>query len=523
MPSGPSPGVGAWYGSRVDFLLGDSGASWYYTWAPHHDWITTPAGCEFVPMILGRQDVTAANLQSATTHGRTLLGLHQPDKKGKSSLSPSAALSLWPQLERSGLRLGAPAVTANAHRQGGWLDVFMSGGQARDEGWTSFLSTGIRVPRSSTPVTPTHPDMVSQVVAQHVHGRFGLPLWLTEFSLIAWGGGHEVADPSVQAEFLTAANSMMAGMPFVERWGWFSLTPSSGVEGASLYDGNNVVTPAGARFRTIAAVDTEPGPTPESTPTAAGVGAWYTKEVNTLLRDSGTSWYYTWAPHHDSITTPGGCEFVPMIWGKRDVTPTALQQAKANGTTLLAFNEPDEVWQSNSLTPTAALSAWPQLEATGLRLGAPAVATRGHAPGGWLDSFMSGLAKQQGRVDFIPLHWYSSPTLLTSSKNVVDAAVNELGQYLQAVHQRYGLPLWLTEFALVGWTANLQDNIVPAQSVQAEFLAAAASMMDGLSYVERWAWFSLTQYDMSPGASLYDADNKATLAGERFRSIAAEK
>ena len=170
VPSGPSPGVGAWYGSRVDFLLGDSGASWYYTWAPHHDWITTPAGCEFVPMILGRQDVTAANLQSATTHGRTLLGLHQPDKKGKSSLSPSAALSLWPQLERSGLRLGAPAVTANAHRQGGWLDVFMSGGQARDEGWTSFLSTGIRVPRSSTPVTPTHPDMVSQVVAQHPQG-----------------------------------------------------------------------------------------------------------------------------------------------------------------------------------------------------------------------------------------------------------------------------------------------------------------------------------------------------------------
>ena len=40
-----------------------------------------------------------------------------------------------------------------------------------------------------------------------------------------------------------------------------------------------------------------------------------------------------------------------------------------------------------------------------------------------------------------PLHWYSSPTLLTSSKNVVDAAVNELGQYLQAVHQRYGLSL----------------------------------------------------------------------------------
>jgi len=522
----PAAGVGGWYSSQVDALLRDSGAWWYHTWAPHHDWITTPEGCEFVPTIARRTDVTAARLQQATTHGGTLLGFDKPDKSGANSLSPTAALSLWPQLEGTGLRLGAPAVSSNAQARRGWLDSFMSGA-VKQRRRVDFIPLhwypSPSALGSSDPVGAAVNELRQYL--QAVHGRFGLPLWLTELSVVAWGSSGQpfVPQPAVQAAFLAEADSMMTALPYVERWAWFSLTPFSGGGSAPLYDDSGSVTQVGDRFRTISAAGAaEEDPAPGSA-TAPGVGAWYTSKVDTLLRDSGTPWYYTWAPHHDWITTPAGCEFVPMIWGTRDVNPTGLQQAKANGTTLLGFNEPDESWQDNSLSPAAAQSLWPQLEATGLRLGAPGVATRGHVYGGWLDSFMSGLAKQKGRVDFIPLHWYSSPALLTSSKNVVDAAVNDLGQYLEAVHQRYGLPLWLTEFALIGWTADLKNNIVPAQTVQADFLAAAASMMDGLSYVERWAWFSLTQYDMSPGASLYDANNKATLAGERFRSIAAVK
>ena len=59
-----------------------------------------------------------------------------------------------------------------------------------------------------------------------------------------------------------------------------------------------------------------------------------------------------------------------------------------------------------NMSPGQALSLWPQLEATGMRLGSPAVADDGATPGGWLDQFMSGAAARGYRVNFITLHWY---------------------------------------------------------------------------------------------------------------------
>ncbi len=53
-----------------------------------------------------------------------------------------------------------------------------------------------------------------------------------------------------------------------------------------------------------------------------------------------------------------------------------------------------------------ALGYWPQLMATGMTLGSPAVASGAASSGGWLDQFMSGVAAAGYRVDFITLHWY---------------------------------------------------------------------------------------------------------------------
>lgn len=41
-------------------------------------------------------------------------------------MSVAQAISLWPQLEAVGLRLGSPAVSANAPDPSGWLAQFMS-------------------------------------------------------------------------------------------------------------------------------------------------------------------------------------------------------------------------------------------------------------------------------------------------------------------------------------------------------------------------------------------------------------
>ena len=62
-----------------------------------------------------------------------------------------------------------------------------------------------------------------------------------------------------------------------------------------------------------------------------------------------------------------------MIWGPSDVTAATLNQVKSEGDDLLGFNEPDQGGQAN-MTVAQALSLWPQLMATGMTLGSPAVA-----------------------------------------------------------------------------------------------------------------------------------------------------
>lgn len=72
--------------------------------------------------------------------------------------------------------------------------------------------------------------------------------------------------------------------------------------------------------------------------------------------------------------------------------------------------------------------------------------------GGWLDRFLSGAKARGYRVDFIALHWYGS--------EFSAAAVDHLRGYIQAVYQRYRMPIWLTEFALIKW--GIHRSTTPA-------------------------------------------------------------
>ncbi|MCR6484953.1 glycoside hydrolase family protein [Amycolatopsis sp. OK19-0408] len=199
------------------------------------------------------------------------------------------------------------------------------------------------------------------------------------------------------------------------------------------------------------------------------------------LADVGARWFYTWAADPQGIAKPAGTEFVPMIWGRGSVTQDQLDRAKAAGSTLLGFNEPDLAGQASMPVETA-LDLWPRLQSTGLRLGAPAVAFGGDVAGGWLDRFMSGAAARGYRVDFIPLHWYGG--------DFSTAATGQLQGYLQRVHDRYHLPVWLTEYALIDFSGSTPRY--PSAAQQTDFVKKSTAMLNGTSYVERYAWFSLS-------------------------------
>jgi RNA polymerase sigma factor (sigma-70 family) len=237
-----------------------------------------------------------------------------------------------------------------------------------------------------------------------------------------------------------------------------------------------------------------------------GVSVWKFDGLKAALGDVGAQWYYNWAPDNNDMPGPAGVEFVPMIRAKADVTDASLKQAKGEGTELLGFNEPDMSGQAD-MSVADALAAWPQLQATGLRLGSPSVAYGGDTPGGWLDQFMSGAKDKGYRVDFICLHWYGS--------DFGPAAVDQFLGYVDAVHKRYGKPIWVTEYGLTNFSGSPK---YPTAAQEVAFIQGSTAGMQSRSYVERYAWFALPAVGDSADYGLYKNGTTPTDAGKAYRA-----
>jgi hypothetical protein len=281
-----------------------------------------------------------------------------------------------------------------------------------------------------------------------------------------------------------------------------------------------LATTAAAPSRTPEAspATTAPSPSPSKsskkpvavTATASkkkGVSVWKFTGLEAALADVGAGWYYDWAANNDDVPGPAGVEFVPMIWGKDDVTSATIARArKESDGELLGFNEPDMSGQAN-MSVADALAAWPKLQATGLRLGSPAVAYGGDTAGGWLDQFMAGAKAKGYRVDFITLHWYGS--------DFSDAAVEQFLGYVDAVHERYGKPIWITEYGLINFSGSPK---YPSDPQKVAFIKGSTKGLESRSFVERYAWFGLPAVGDSADFGLYRDGDSPTAAGKAYRA-----
>ncbi|GAB1641867.1 sigma-70 family RNA polymerase sigma factor [Krasilnikovia sp. MM14-A1259] len=245
---------------------------------------------------------------------------------------------------------------------------------------------------------------------------------------------------------------------------------------------------------------------PAVAPVKKGASVWRFPGLSGALRDVGAGWYYNWAADNADVPGPAGVEFVPMIWGRDSVTDATLARARRSGRVLLGFNEPDLPGQAD-LTVEQALDLWPRLERTGLRLGSPAVAYGGDVPGGWLDRFISGAKAHGRRVDFITLHWYGS--------DFGPAAVGQFLRYVDAVHRRYGLPVWVTEFGLANFAGAPK---YPSGAQEAAFISGSTAGLQSRRYVERYAWFALPAVGDSAAFGLYRDGETPTEAGKAYRA-----
>ena len=264
-----------------------------------------------------------------------------------------------------------------------------------------------------------------------------------------------------------------------------------------------------------------------------------------------TGWYYTWGP--EQITnSPAGIPFIPMIWSITVYTPTDLSKYINSltlpvGTTpgvndvLLGYNEPDgnNAGAQANMSIAQAVQNWSLLSSTNRRLGSPVMygsltnvssdppgtgvnINNVPQPSGisltngvvqinisntstpnivmlnpliWLDNFLIQLAQTTNPhfPDFITVHWYGPPSS------------NSFLNYLDAINNKYHLPIWVTEYSVADWnttfssvsnqnthTPNIDWSYPTTQNLNtnatALFMSETIAGMNARPFVERFSW-----------------------------------
>lgn len=146
-------------------------STWLYSWG-FGDPINPDA--EFVPMKwgLGLSGMERLNARTGVSH---LLGYNEPNRPDQSDMSVEQALAEWPELLKSGLRLGSPSVSDNSRLED-WLYKFMDECDKRNyrvDYVTVHAYWGFQQMRTAE-------DWYRCL--REIHRRTGRPIWITEWN-----------------------------------------------------------------------------------------------------------------------------------------------------------------------------------------------------------------------------------------------------------------------------------------------------------------------------------------------------
>lgn len=247
-------------------------------------------------------------------------------------------------------------------------------------------------------------------------------------------------------------------------------------------------------------------------------------QVTYPIQNMGESWYYNWstAPYEQYT---GNAEFVPMVWNGNDESMNWLAQAKEQGyAVVLGFNEPNLSEQAN-MSVEEAVALQPQFTDSGLRVGASVVAGW-PSSSEWFADYMQAAGEQ---VDFIPMHLYMGYPGEEQVKGLLDEIRN--------TYDKYNKPIWITEVAFASsdpnWTGldetndEYREKTKEAMTMLINGAEGKFAGLEGMDFVERYAWFSFdTNHTQGGVSSLYETNDRGSLApgeltelGELYRTL----
>src|SRR5262249_3632420 len=135
------------------------------------------------------------------------------------------------------------------------------------------------------------------------------------------------------------------------------------------------------------------------------------------------------------------------------------------------------------MTVGDAIWSWPDLLATGLRVGSPVVTDGGRSS--WLYPFISQADAADLRVDFVPMHYY-----WCYNPADPDGATSHFYNFLKATYDQVKRPLWVTEWNNgANWTTCGDPSFDQQQAAVAKMIA----MLDTTPFVERYALYNAVE------------------------------
>lgn len=218
------------------------------------------------------------------------------------------------------------------------------------------------------------------------------------------------------------------------------------------------------------------------------------------MSGNATTWAYNYGTQPGNSTWFGSLEFVPQLWGG-DAAASFASEVLANVPAtrhILTFNEPDSSGDGQAtMTPALAATIWKQyvepLRTHNIKLGSPAC-TGTDTGIEWLKQFYGNCTTCH--IDFIATHWYGSFQGLAA----------HLGNLYNVFN---GTTMWVTEMAIADASVTDTDYM----------FNTSTSWLDGLDWVERYAWFGgfrSTDSNVGTNATFLNAVGSLTSLGKEY-------
>ena len=229
-----------------------------------------------------------------------------------------------------------------------------------------------------------------------------------------------------------------------------------------------------------------------------GWAGYWSDNVQEMLN---TGWAYNWdaSTHSDWTDREYISQRHHIGW------PGIANVGNVGCANILAHNEPDNTADDREHVASVddVLAEWPQLMATGRRLGSPAVSGNYN----WLYQFIDSIDARGWRCDFIAVHayWYSD---VSSWKSTLENISRRCG----------GRPIWITEMNYganwTGWPGSNTSASDANYAIEKQHMGPILDYLNDASYIERYAFYNNVQ-----DCRYAVANDKLTPIGEYYANL----